>query len=61
MHSHDSGRYGRSSTNVGAGIGMSFGSSDGICAVLELPLVLRFEHGFDGVYPIPQVGVLYNF
>lgn len=52
-----------SSTRIGAGLGMSFGGADGVCAALELPLVIHFdEHGdVDGVGPIPQVSLIYNY
>lgn len=56
--SHD-----RSSTRFGAGLGMSFGGREGLCAVIELPVVVHFDEdfSFDGIGPIPQVGIIYNY
>lgn len=56
-------RRNSSSTNVGAGLGISTGRSDGVVAALELPLVMLFKDGFrlDSVMPIPQVVLAYNF
>lgn len=52
-----------SSTRIGAGLGMSFGARDGLSAALELPLVIHFDHDgdVDGVGPIPQVSLIYNY
>ncbi len=49
------------SVDVGAGIGVSFGKSDGLLLALELPLVLEFRSGLKSVGPIPQVSLVYNF
>lgn len=51
-----------SHTNIGGGLGISLGSSEGAAFVVELPLVMTFE-GTDltTVAPIPQVALLYNY
>jgi hypothetical protein len=52
-----------SSTRFGAGIGMSFGGGDGLSVAVELPLVAHFDEDFelDGVGPIPQLALIYNY
>jgi hypothetical protein len=56
-------RNDNSSTNIGGGLGMSFGDSDGLTVALELPLVLHFDEDFDfdGLAPIPQIALVYNY
>jgi hypothetical protein len=54
-------RVDESSLNVGAGLGISFGSSNGATIAFELPLVFEFQNGLDSVCPIPQVSLVYNF
>ncbi|MBI5627839.1 MAG: hypothetical protein HY953_02885 [Candidatus Rokubacteria bacterium] len=50
-------------TNIGGGLGISWGESEGVTYCVELPLVLHFRDGFDfdGLGPIQQVALVYNF